>query len=102
MKQTFYAIRIGGKLYLQSKQFFTSQKTTTNVFDAMLFDSYSSAQKALKSVFGGEIIELTLTDRHDDESELDMLRASVKQLQIERDEAIKELKKIRGEHYGTK
>ena len=91
MKITFYTIRIGGKLYLESTQFFTSQRTTSNVFAARRFDTYQDAEKVAKKTFGGEIVELTLSDESEADSELDMMRASIKQLQKERDAALNEL-----------
>ena len=88
MRITLYAIRLGGKLYVDSKSYGWYPSTTSHIEHALWLTDLQQALKISKKS-GGEVIEFYLSD--DDTSEVDMLRASIKQLQKERDEAIEEL-----------
>ena len=85
-----WVVRVGGKLYLNS-QIYSLYPSTATIERAKFFDSEEQAERARRRAHIGEVVEVVISDSSLDESEIDMLRASVLQLQNERDEAKRDL-----------
>ena len=71
------------------------QSTTTDIMQAYFFSTYQDAERVAKKAIGAEIIEIYISDAQDDRAEIDMMRASIIQLQKERDEALEIIELIK-------
>lgn len=85
-----YAVKIGGRLWLTGGMtgFSFNQKTTNNLLYAKWFENEIQAAYAAKKAHG-EVVEISITEGANEE--IDMMRASITQLQKERDAALNEL-----------
>lgn len=81
-----YVVKVGGKLYLDSKSYGFFQSTTPDLLKATWFEDREEAELHAKKTIGGKVIEYTLSDNDANESEIDMLKASIVELQRQRDE----------------
>lgn len=84
-----YTVKYGGKLYLETNVFTMSQRTTTNILAAKLFPDAITAERIARKT-GGQVVPIRIEEDNGD-NETDMLRASIVQLQKERDAALNEL-----------
>lgn len=92
-----FAVKIGGRLYLTGglSGFGLNQKTTNNLLYAKWFENDAQAYMIAKKC-RGEVVEVSISEGTDDE--IDMLRASITQLQKERDAALNELNLYKMNH----
>ena len=85
------------KLFLDSGFYSLFPSTTDEILAANWYEDEAKAIEIAKKA-GGQVYRYKLTPSEKDEqeaSEIDMLRAAVKQLQKERDDALLELEKIK-------
>lgn len=81
-----YLVKVGGNLYLNSRSYGFFQSTTSSILNAIWFEEREEAEYHAKKTFGGQVIEYRLTQEGAEESEIDMLKASITELQRQRDE----------------
>ena len=75
-----YVVRVGGKLYIESKGYGLFQTTTANVLHAKWFTEYGEAEKVAKKTFGGEIIEYELNEAGSNFSDEDRINELEKRI----------------------
>ena len=85
-----YAVKLGGKLWVDSKFYFFSKSATKNLLNAHFFQDYKEAEKVAKMT-SGKVKEINIIEGDEEETEVDLLRASIIQLQKERDAALNQL-----------
>ncbi|MBR0420270.1 MAG: hypothetical protein IJI66_14005 [Erysipelotrichaceae bacterium] len=95
-----YAVKVGGRLWITGglAGFGFNQKTTENLLYAKWFENEAQALSVAKKS-RGEVVEINITERNNEE--IDMMRASITQLQKERDAALNELNLYKMNHLET-
>ena len=83
-----YVVKVGGNLYLTSNMYGLYQATTNDILHAKWFKEYKDAEKQAKKALRATIEEYRLTRDGAEEDEIDMLKASVKELQRQKAELL--------------
>lgn len=91
---TVYIVEIGNGLYYINGSFL-GNSTTKNIADAKWFLDEKTAAGVAKRT-GGQILPYVLERLEERDSEIDMLRSAVIQLQRERDEAYAQISNLLG------